>query len=358
MGEHNWMVYGANGYTGELIAEVAQRRGLSPILAGRRAEAVEPLADRLGMPHRVFSLDDPADLAKQFADVSAVLLAAGPFSSTSKPVVDACIASNTHYLDITGEIAVFEACHARDAEAKAANVVLMPGVGFDVVPSDCLALALSQALPSATSLELAFTGDGTPSKGTAKTMLENIGAGGAIRKDGVITPVPTVWREQEIPFRDRRRLCVTIPWGDVSTAFYSTGIPNIVVYTHMPDNVVRFTRAARPLLPVLNWKPIQQLLAKQIEKRVKGSDEQTRSRGRSQLWGRVTDDAGNSVEGTLVTLEGYRLTAEASVESTMRLLEGTLSGALTPSMAFGSRFIEEFDDSDLQIEGDAKESVA
>jgi len=349
MGEQNWMVYGANGYTGELIAEVAHRRGLTPILAGRREDAVKRVADRFGMKYRVFTLDDPAEVAKQFADVEAVLLAAGPFSKTSKPAVDACIAAKTHYLDITGEMAVFEACHARDAEAKAAGVVLMPGVGFDVVPSDCLALALKEALPTATSLELAFCGDGAPSKGTAKTMLENIGAGGAIRKDGVITPVPTSWRTQEIPFRDRARTCVTIPWGDVSTAFYSTGIPNIIVYTYMPARARRFTKVARPLLPLLGWNPIQRALAKQIEKRVKGSDPQTRAAGRSQLWGRVTDDAGATAQGTLVTMEGYRLTAEASVESTVRLLAGTRSGALTPSMGFGSRFIESFEHSDLVI---------
>jgi short subunit dehydrogenase-like uncharacterized protein len=62
-------------------------------------------------------------------DVAVVLCAAGPFSTTSRPVADACLRSRVHYLDITGEIDVFEALAARDAEAKARGIMLLPGVG-------------------------------------------------------------------------------------------------------------------------------------------------------------------------------------------------------------------------------------
>jgi len=134
-----WMLYGANGYTGALIAEEAKRRGLTPVLAGRRADAVRPLAERLGLPHEVFPLEDHVALDRALERVDAVLLAAGPFSPTSRAVVDACIRTRRHYLDVTGEIAVFEAIFARDAEARERGAVLLPGVGFDVVPSDCLA---------------------------------------------------------------------------------------------------------------------------------------------------------------------------------------------------------------------------
>src|SRR5687767_3783927 len=127
-----WMLYGANGFTGELIAAEALARGERPILAGRRADAVLPLAERLGLPSRIFGLD--GDVAANLAGVAAVVHAAGPFSATSRPMLDACFAAGAHYLDITGEIPVFEACHARGEEAKRRGVVVMPGVGFDVVP--------------------------------------------------------------------------------------------------------------------------------------------------------------------------------------------------------------------------------
>ena len=129
------MLYGANGYTGELIAELAVRRGQRPVLAGRSAAKVAAVAERLGLEHVVFDL---AEAAENLRDTEVVVHCAGPFSATSRPVVDACLASGTHYVDITGEIDVFEAVAARDAEAKTAGVALVPGAGLDVVPTDCL----------------------------------------------------------------------------------------------------------------------------------------------------------------------------------------------------------------------------
>jgi short subunit dehydrogenase-like uncharacterized protein len=344
MGEHNWMVYGANGYTGELIAQVAKRRGLSPILAGRRADAVAAVADKLGMQHRVFDVAHP-----DLDGVDAVLHAAGPFSATSKPMVDACIASKTHYLDITGEISVFEACHARDADARAAGIAVMPGVGFDVVPTDCLALALKEALPSATRLQLAFKGVSRASAGTAKSAVEAMGYGGKIRENGALRTVPTAWKTRDVAFRDKSRTCVSVPWGDVSTAYYTTGIPNVIVYTYLPAGQRRMAKLARPVLPLLRVRGVQNLLKRRIERTVTGPDAQFRASDQCQLWGRVEDDAGNSVEGTLVTPEGYQLTAETSVEATLRVLDGGLSGALTPAAAFGSGFITEFERCDMNV---------
>jgi short subunit dehydrogenase-like uncharacterized protein len=344
------MLYGANGYTGELIAEELAARGeLTPILAGRRAEAVAPIAERLGMESRIFPLDDPDQIAGQLEGIDAVLLCAGPFSRTSAPVVDACLASKTHYLDVTGEIDVFEACHARDREAREAGIVIMPGVGFDVVPSDCLAARLAEELPDAESLELAFHGAAQPSKGTAKTMLEGIPRGGAIRKGGRIQEVPLAWRTAEIPFRDKTRTAMTIPWGDVSTAYYSTGIPDIRVYMASPKQMIVGFKVARPFRKLLGSEPVQRFLAGQIERRVKGPSQSTRERGRSQLWGRVRRGS-ETREATLVTPEGYRLTVATSIEATQRVARGEVeAGAKTPSMAFGARFIEEFDDCDLAL---------
>ena len=353
MGTGEWLVYGANGFTGELIAVEAKRRHMVPILAGRRENKVRPLAERLGFDHRVFSLDEPSEIEAGLAGVDAVVLAAGPFSATSRPMVDACLATHTHYLDITGEIAVFEAIHARDAEAAAAGVTLMPGVGFDVVPTDCLAASLHRALPSATELELAISGGGSWSRGTAKTMIEGMSEGGAVRVDGRIEPVPTMHRTREVPFRDKPRTCVSIPWGDVSTAYYSTGIPNITVYMYLPPNMRRAMKTMSPLLPMLGWKPLQNLIKTGIEHSVTGPDARTRERVRSQLWGRVADPDGNAVEGTLVTPEGYRLTAEATVAAVRRVLAGGVRpGALTPSMAFGPDFVGELDGCDLRIGAD------
>jgi short subunit dehydrogenase-like uncharacterized protein len=185
-----WLLYGANGYTGRLIAEHAVHRGVEPVLAGRRADAIVPLARRLGLEHRVFDLGDPRALDLAMAATGTILLAAGPFSGTSLPVLDACLRTRSAYLNITSEVAVFEAVMARNAEAQKVGSGLLPGVGFDVVPPDCLAARLHAALPTATHLELAIHGGGRPSRGTLLTMLDGLRHGGAVRVNGSILREP------------------------------------------------------------------------------------------------------------------------------------------------------------------------
>src|ERR1700730_2624586 len=126
----DWMLYGANGYTGELIALEARNQGKSPILAGRSEAKIAVLRDELQLPARVFSLNSPPAIEDALRGVSLVLNCAGPFSKTAEPMLRACIAAGVHYLDNTGEIDVFECAHRLDADAKAAGGVLCPGVGF------------------------------------------------------------------------------------------------------------------------------------------------------------------------------------------------------------------------------------
>jgi short subunit dehydrogenase-like uncharacterized protein len=348
--DKRWLLYGANGYTGELIAEVAAERGEKPILAGRSASKIEPMGERLGLETRVFSLDEPQAVAEGLRGVSAVLHCAGPFSVTSAPMVDGCIATKTHYLDITGEISVFEACHMRTEEAAEAGVTLMPGVGFDVVPTDCLAASLAEALPDAKRLLLAFTSLGSSSQGTAKTAVESLSDGGAIRKNGWIERVPTAYRTRTIPFHDKPRVAMTIPWGDVSTAYYSTGIGDIEVYMAVPQRAILAAKMSRPLTPIFGLSAVKNALESRIERGARGPNAEERARSRSEIWGRVETAGGRGIEATLTTPGGYTLTTATALESTLRAVRGeTKPGALTPSMAFGSRFIEEFEGCVLRL---------
>ena len=338
-----WMIYGAYGYTGWLTAEVALARGQAPILAGRDEARVREVAARFALEHRAFGLDDAGVLDGMLRDVDAVVHCAGPFSATSRPMVDACLRTGTHYLDITGEIDVFEAVFSRDEEARAAGVALMPGVGFDVVPTDCLAAKLRAALPSATRLELAFAGLNAPSAGTAQTMVEGLPRGGRARIEGKITKVPTVWKTRQVPFFDRERLCVSIPWGDVSTAFYSTGIPNITAYMAVPSRHIKVMRALERMKPALGLAPVQRLLKRAVQWRVKGPSDDQRAGFGSQVWGEVRNPRGEAVSGVLTTPDGYTLTADSAVRAVTKLLASDLRGALTPSMAFGADYIDELD---------------
>ncbi|MEO7921100.1 MAG: saccharopine dehydrogenase NADP-binding domain-containing protein, partial [Thermoanaerobaculia bacterium] len=247
-----FVLYGANGYTGRLIAAVALREGMKPVLAGRSKETVESLARELGCDSLVFPLADASVVARHIGPFGALLLAAGPFSATSRVALDACIRARVAYLDITGELDVFEHVFGRHADALAAGIPVLPGTGFDVVPSDCLARALSEALPGATKLELAFRGFKT-SAGTMKTMIEGLPSGGRARVDGQLVRVPAAWKTMTVPFSDKPRLAMTIPWGDLATAFRSTGIPNIEVSMAMPRSAIEAARRTRLFAPLLGF---------------------------------------------------------------------------------------------------------
>jgi short subunit dehydrogenase-like uncharacterized protein len=344
------LIYGANGYTGQLIVEECVRRGIRPILAGRRAESLAPLAAAHGLDTRIAPLSDASALATALSGVRVVLHCAGPFVRTSAPMLAACLAAGAHYLDITGEISVFEACKALHAEAIAKSIVILPGVGFDVVPTDCLAARLADALPGAQLLELAFAGGGGVSRGTLKTMVLGAPDGGAIRKDGRIVRVPAGWKSQAIPFRDRVRNAVTIPWGDVSTAHWSTRIPDIHTYLAVPPSAALMMKVMRAAGPLLSMSFVQQFVERQIDARVSGPSAALRASARMFVWGRVTHADGRSVQGTAETPEGYRLTAIAAVESAKRVLDNTPgAGYHTPSSAFGAGFLESLPECDVVI---------
>lgn len=344
------LVYGANGYTGQLIVEECVRRGLRPVVAARRADTIAPIAQRHGLETRTFPLEHGPAIEGALDGISVVLHAAGPFFRTSAAMVNACLARRAHYLDITGEIGVFEACKARDGEARSAGIVILPGAGFDVVPTDCIAARLAAVLPGASLLELAFAGGGSFSRGTLKTMVLGLDQGGAIRKDGRITRVPTGWKRQRIPFRDRVRTGVTIPWGDVSTAHWSTRIPDIHTYIALPKDAIKALRMVGVVKPLLGIGIVRSLVERVIDARVTGPSEAVRSTARMQVWGRVTHADGRTLEGTAVTPEGYRLTALASVESAHRLLTAAPpAGYHTPASAFGAGFLESFPECSVQL---------
>jgi short subunit dehydrogenase-like uncharacterized protein len=349
------LVYGANGYTGRLIAEKAAATGLEVVLAGRTASKLEPLAARLKLPWRAFGLDDPQALRRELTDEVLVLHCAGPFSRTSAPMVAACLASQTHYLDITGEIGVFEAVLRQDDAAKQAGVVLLPGVGFDVVPSDCLAASVAQRLPGATALELAFASNGGgASRGTSLTMLENLPRGNWVRRDGKLQRLPAGKLAKQIAFHDTTRWTASIPWGDVSTAFYSTGIPNITVYTGMPRKAIWGLRAARPLMGLTQLGPVQRFLERRIDATVTGPSSDERERVRTELWARAEGPDG-AFEATLGVPEGYRHTTDASLECARRVLAGEVEpGAYTPSKAFGADFVRTLPDVEWRLDAAAE----
>lgn len=334
------LVYGANGYTGELIARMAAHRGLAPVLAGRSKEAVAALAGELGCESRVFGLGDPARVAANLDGCGVVIHCAGPFSATAAPMIEACIGAGVNYADITGEIEVFEHAWRQDAKARAAGVVLCPGAGFDVVPTDCLALTLSDALPGAVKLSLGFDSRSPLSRGTAATSIESLGRGSCVRERGELRRIPLGSRARRIDFGAGEKLATAIPWGDVSTAYRTTGILNIEVYIPVSPKALANLKRLGRLGWLLRRRSVQSFLKARASKRAAGPDAAAREATPVHVWGEAVDVAGRRATARVVVPNGYTLTQDAAVAIAERLRAGGApTGFTTPARLMGKEFV-------------------
>jgi len=334
------LLYGAYGYTGRLIAQEAVDRGLRPVLAGRNAEALGEMSDALDCPVRVVSLSAPERLREAIGDATAVLHCAGPFVRTGPPMVEACLDVGAHYLDLTGEMDVFRRLAGRDADATAAGTMLLPGIGFDVVPSDCMASFVADQVPEATTLEVALFAQGDVSRGTLKTLIEQMGRGGLVRRAGSLREVPPGWASRTVDFGDRERRVISVPEGSVVTSGYSTSVPNVTAYLALPSIVRALLRASRYARGLLTWPPLRQLLHRLVEQRRPGPTPEQRHRGRTVVWASARKPGDGRATARLQGPEAYTFTARAAVEAVQRVLQGTAPpGYQTPSTAFGTDFV-------------------
>ena len=335
-----WMLYGANGYTAKLILDLALKAGQRPVLAGRNSEAINALAKQHDLPARIFDLDHPDTLASALSGIDAVLHCAGPFSATAAPMLEGCLQVGAHYFDITGEISVFKHCHEQNERARERGIVVMPGTGFDVVPTDSLAAILKRDLPEAHELVLAFDAGGGPSQGTAKTAVEGLANGGMVRRNGELVRVPLAYKTREFEFNGERRFAMTIPWGDVYTAFVSTGIPNIEVYMGVPPKTAERVRRLNWVRPLLGLGVVQRWLKSQVEKRGPGPSDDRRGQTGATVWGEVRSAGGREIRKVLTTPNGYDLTAHSAFAILNHILAVKPAGGFyTASQLMGAEFV-------------------
>ena len=351
----NFLIYGSYGYTGQLIVELATKDGLRPILAGRDENRLRAQARKHNLEYRAFSLDGTSKLDSALNEVDAVLHCAGPFVHTFRQMAEACLRTKKHYVDISGEILGFEALAALDAQAKEAGIMLLPGGGFDVVPSDCLAAHVKQRLPSATLFRLFIRGVGAGvSRGTAKSAIENMHRQGMIRRDGKLVQVPSAWQILEQDFGNGPEMVVSVGWGDVSTAYHSTGIPNIETYFALSKIAISSMKFMRVIGPLLYNRVAKNFLKTIINVFLEsGPNDEKRKTGLTLMIGEATDDQGNISTSKLQTPEAYNCTALITVELMKRILNNDLKpGFQTASLAYGADFILQFNGvqrKDLQV---------
>ncbi|KQU02401.1 hypothetical protein ASG56_15505 [Rhodococcus sp. Leaf7] len=333
------LVYGIYGYTGLLVGREAVRRDVDIIAAGRDRARTEAAARDLGVQFRVVALDDAEGLDAALADVDIVAHCAGPYERTSAPMVDACLRTGTHYLDLTGEADVFEAVYARDSDARDAGVALVPGVGFDVVPTDHLAAVAKQALLEAITGDIAMVSPGGFSRGTLSTALLGMAAGNKIRVSGEFEPVAHSHRILTIDLPGSKKATVaSTPLGDLASAARTAGLQNVTTFTALPGATL-LRRLDRPMRRLLSVRGVGDALEKLLAF-VPVPSEATRGRTRSAGWVRLTDGSGRSVERSIEVDNTYAFTAKSMVQAMIALADSPVTGALTPSTAFGVDFID------------------
>ncbi|HVZ39097.1 MAG TPA: saccharopine dehydrogenase NADP-binding domain-containing protein [Candidatus Kapabacteria bacterium] len=340
MRSHEFMIYGATGFTGRLIAEEAVRRGHRPLLAGRSERPLAELAGRLGLEHAAFDLGDHRRLVEAVSAGDLVLHVAGPFVFTAAPMVRACLEARTNYIDITGELPVLQATFACDDEALAAGIALVTACGFDVIPTDCLAALVAARLPEATSLEIAINTGTTPSPGTLLSTIESLPRGGWVRREGLLWPYALGRGARRQRFHDRERTVLPMPIGDLETAWRSTGIPNITTYFSAPRWLPPLIRILGPLLrPLVRMQRVGAFIRRIALRYAPGPEQELQQHGFASVWARVANQRGDSAEAWLQTAEPYRFTAMATVMAVEYVLATRPTGALAPSQALGADFV-------------------
>lgn len=325
----DWILYGAGGAAGRFIATHAVALGLEPILAGREGGGVESLAERLGLRHRVFGLDER--LEAELSDAALLVNCAGPAATTSAPLIDACLRTGTHYVDLCNEPLALKHALACDARAKSRGILIVPGVGFSVIPSDCLVRRLHALMPAGERLELAIAADLRLTSGAVASMLHMLEQGPLVRRGGRLVRLARPGT-RSIVFGRRSVPCVTMPTVELAAAHAATGIPNITVFVRSVD---------RRGETWSDYDRIRAMLRAGLELQSGGSPG-SQANERCGVWARLSKGAGEHAEATLDLPEPLAFTATALCELVCQFLEGELprtSGATTLAGLLGPDFV-------------------
>jgi short subunit dehydrogenase-like uncharacterized protein len=318
------LCYGATGYMGRLFAKELTKRQIQPILAGR-SDAVQAVAQESGLPAAVFGLDNRAAIARNLEGVSLLVNLAGPFERTQRPLIEACLASGCHYLDIAGEVPEMQSAYAYAEQAQRAGVMLLPGAGFGVVPTDIAARKAADLVPGATQLSLLYATDGGASRGTLKTVLQSIDQPGVRRVAGALVPAMPDESRRGFTVGGKRFMAVYNPWrADLFTAGISTGIADIATYSAFPGFIIPMMHGRRLWLRDLLLKRLVRFLPE-------GPSEQQLQQGSTAVMAVAANEhATRSVAFT--GPEAYLFTALCLVAITRRVLDGQVAvGFQTPA---------------------------
>lgn len=345
MRKNKAVIYGAYGFTGNLITRECKKRNIEVLLSGKNEEKLKALSIETGYEYAVADIENNKKLIEIFSDAILVINAAGPFINTCVQIIEACLESKTHYLDINGDIKVFELIKTYSKRAEDVGIMLLPGTGFDIVPTDCIANKLKEQMPDATHLKIAFaTIGGGVSHGTAATVASRLGDKAFRRINGLMKPINIGKNSMEVDFGLKKMFVMSIPWGDVSTAWTSTGIPNIESFMAVKPKVYKYLKFQSAINWLLRTKLVKSEIRKMIDKKITGPDDESRKSAYCLVWAQVMNAEGKTLTARLKTPDGYDLTALATTLITEKILNNNFkTGYQTPATAFSKDLIFEIE---------------
>lgn len=340
------LIYGATGYTGRLIARSTLARGIEPVLAGRSRDRLANTAGMLGIREiRVAELHSDAELDRALADVEVVINVAGPFSRTAAPLVDACLRTATHYLDVTGEVDVMDALSRRDGAARGRGVMLLPGVGFDVVASDCLAAHVAKRARQSSWLALGIKGLVFVSRGSYRTLVEQAGRPTRVRRAGRLVSVAAGSLSRRFDYGGGEVMSRGVSWGDVVSSWHSTKIPDIEVYFEATPAIESMVFARRALGNLFRLRTLQALLKAPAAVMSEGPSESERAAQAAVVVAETGSERTLLARSRLYTSEVYTFTAQAAAAIAAEVLAGhARPGYQTPASLLGPDFVLGLDD--------------
>lgn len=344
MTKASWMLYGCYGYSGELILEEAIRQGLRPIIAGRSARKVKATAIKHNLPYKVFDLSSAEDVEKNITGLDFVFNAAGPYTSTCIPMLEACLKQGVHNLSLAGEIPILEQLHGYDEQARESGVVVAVGLGFDVMPTDAMANKVKEIMPDATHLTIGLDGPNDMSRGSMKEFFEQIGEQPFwVRSNGQL--IESKPKTTHLDFGNGRKLASSIAWGDTASAYHSTGIKNIEVYSSVSKSELLLIKTLTALSFVFKSKGVQRVLNSGIDLFLSGPDEKQREEGVTHLFAEGANDSGEKVQVRMTTPTGYKITYLGAVSAIQHMLQKSPNegGYYTPAQLMGYEAITEIE---------------
>ena len=322
-------VYGASGYTGQLVAAELRRRDIDTVLSGRNADRLA----RVEWPRaevRPARPDDAAALAEAFRDCDAVINCAGPFTSFGEAIVRAAIDAGCHYVDTSAEQAYVKGLFDTFADdAQVAGVAVVPATGYDILPGDFVAHLAGQRVEPVEELVVSYDVAGFGmTRGTLRSAYEMLNGDQLSYEDDDWQWDSKPPRRSTMAFPDTSGEAPVIGWPGCEVVT----IPRHVRTRHV--EVVINAAAAEPDFFELLQAPAE--VANQIiDGLPEGPTQQERTKATFVI---IADAIGVDGRHSRAVVRGrdiYGCTAVIAVEGARRLITGRdRTGVLSPAQAY------------------------